>query len=136
MTIDRPGGWLRRQIDFLGSGRLAVALLAVLALLLTVYLLVPQLDPNLPLPEGVESETGSAGRLVRALQLDDVQHSWLLYATYGLIFVNLLLCIDDHDGQHLGTRSLGELLELGSRGDVEPALRTALRTLDPPEAHA
>jgi hypothetical protein len=93
MTADRSGGWLRRQIDFLGSGRLAVVLLAVLALLLTVYLLVPQLDPNAPLTEGVEGETGIAGRLVRALQLDDVQHSWLLYATYGLIFVNLLLCM-------------------------------------------
>jgi hypothetical protein len=93
MTADRPGGWLRRQIDFLGSGRLAVALLTALALLLTVYLWVPQLDPNATLPEGVESESGIAGRLVGALQLDDVQHSWLLYATYGLLFVNLLLCM-------------------------------------------
>jgi hypothetical protein len=93
MTEDRSGGGLRRLIDFLGSGRLAVVLLAVLALLLSVYLLVPQLDPNLPLPESFESETGISGRLVHALQLDDVQHSWLLYATYGLIFVNLLLCM-------------------------------------------
>jgi hypothetical protein len=43
---------------------------------------------------------------------------------------------DDHDGGHLGSGSLGELLELGSRGDLEPPLGAALRTVDPPAGGA
>jgi hypothetical protein len=94
MTAIRSGPWIRRPIDFLGSGRLAVALLAVLALLLGVYLIVPQFDPGDPvLLQRWLDETGGVGRLAAALQLTDIRSSWLLHATYGLLFVNLLLCM-------------------------------------------
>ena len=84
----------RRLYDFLASRRLAAVLLAVLAVLLAVYLLVPQLDLT-----GAEAlrqwnqTSGVAGKLARALGFTDVQHSWLLFTTYGLLLVNLLLCM-------------------------------------------
>jgi hypothetical protein len=86
--------WLRRRYDFLASRRLAVVLLAVLAALLTVYLLVPQLDPtDTQALRQWDEASGVAGRLARALGFTDVQHSWLLFTTYGLLFVNLVLCM-------------------------------------------
>ena len=86
--------WLRRQYDFLASRRLAVVLLAVLAVLLALYLLVPQLDPtDAEALRRWEEARGVAGRLARSLGLTDVQHSWLLFTTYVLLFVNLLLCM-------------------------------------------
>ena len=86
--------WLRRQYDFLASSRLAVVLLAVLAAMLTVYLLVPQLDPgDAEALRRWDEASGVAGRLARALGLTNVQHSWLLFSTYVLLFVNLVLCM-------------------------------------------
>jgi hypothetical protein len=86
--------WLRRQYDFLASRRMAVVLLAVLAALLAVYLLVPQLDPtDAEAVKRWKEASGVAGRLARALGFTDVQHSWLFFTTYGLLFVNLLLCM-------------------------------------------
>jgi cytochrome c biogenesis protein ResB len=86
--------WLRRQYDFLASRRLAAVLLAVLTALLVVYVLIPQLDPtDAELLRRWDEAKGVVGRLLRAFGLTDVQHSWLLLGTYGLLFVNLLLCM-------------------------------------------
>jgi cytochrome c biogenesis protein ResB len=86
--------WLRRQYDFLASRRLAVVLLAVLATLLVAYLLIPQLDPtDAELIRRWDETRGVIGKMARALGLTDVQHSWLLFSTYVLLFVNLVLCM-------------------------------------------
>jgi hypothetical protein len=69
---------LRRSIDLLGSGRLALLLLAALILLLLLYLFIPQGDP-----------AGLRG----ALGFTDIRHSGWLYGACALLFVNLLLCM-------------------------------------------
>jgi cytochrome c biogenesis protein ResB len=85
---------IRRMFNFLASGRLAVVLLAVLAVLLGVFLLVPQFDSKDSIALNIWLEAnGALGRLTQALGLVDVQHSWLLFGTYGLLFVNLLFCM-------------------------------------------
>jgi cytochrome c biogenesis protein len=86
--------WLWRQYDFLASRRLAVVLLAVLAALLVAYLLIPQLDlTEAELIRRWDETRGVVGRVARAFGLTDVQHSWLLFSTYVLLFVNLVLCM-------------------------------------------
>jgi hypothetical protein len=71
-------GWLRRSIDLLGSGRLALLLLAALVILLILYLFIPQGDP-----------VGMIG----ALGLSDIRHSGWLYGTCVLLLLNLMTCM-------------------------------------------
>jgi hypothetical protein len=86
--------WLRRQYSFLGSGRLAIWLLTALGILLALYLFVPQGgQTEAELLQRWAEEKGVAGRLSHALGFTDILHSWWLYATYALLFVNLLLCM-------------------------------------------
>jgi len=82
-----------RLFDFLASVRLAVLLLVVLAALLAVYLLVPQDLKNAEAMSFLSDTGGVVERLARALGFTDVQHSYLLFGTYALLFVNLLLCV-------------------------------------------
>jgi hypothetical protein len=93
MTAMRLQRWLRRQIDFLGSGRLAVVLLAVLLILVALYLFLPQPDQGEEALLRWVERTGWLGASCRALGLTDIRHSWLLYAAYGLLFVNLSICM-------------------------------------------
>jgi hypothetical protein len=94
MPPSRRTPWLRRQQDFFASGRLSVWLLAILALVLSVHLFLPQEGEV-----GTEAlrrwaeQRGLTGRLCRALGLNDVLHSWLFWGPYALLLVNLLLCM-------------------------------------------
>jgi len=83
-----------RWVDLLASGRLAVVLLALLVLLLGVYLLVPQRGQiDEPLLRQWVERGGLPGRAADGLGLTDIQRSWVLWQTYALLFVNLLLCM-------------------------------------------
>jgi hypothetical protein len=94
MTRRRAASLLGRPIGFLASGRLAVVVLTVAVALLAVYLLVPQLGPERATDlEGWVEQKGIVGSTVDALGLTDVRNSWIFYATYGVLFVNLLLCM-------------------------------------------
>jgi hypothetical protein len=94
MTASPLASWLRRQYRFLGSGRLAVVLLTTLVLLLGLYLLIPQGgEAEAELLQRWAEQKGLWGRLCLSLGFTDIQHSWWLYATYALFFVNLLLCM-------------------------------------------
>lgn len=88
------GNGLPRLLDVLASGRLAIVLMATLSALLLVYLLVPQVGGTdaATLERWVET-SGMPARLARAAGLTDVQHSWLLFGTYALLFINLLVCM-------------------------------------------
>jgi hypothetical protein len=71
-----------------------VILLAVLIGLLLLYLWIPQVDPEMRFAEGVWIlEHEQLGRLLVFLGLTDIQHSWYLYSSYLLLFVNLCLCM-------------------------------------------
>jgi hypothetical protein len=94
MTASRGRKWLGRQVTFLGSGRLAIVLLSALVALLSLYLFVPQQGQMEA--EALElwiRQRGVLGRALDILGLTDVQHSWLLSGTWGLLFVNLLVCM-------------------------------------------
>ncbi len=86
--------WMRRSIEVLGSGRLAIALLAALALLLFAYLFVPQFGPGEDerLERWVEG-AGTPWRVVRWLGLTGVRGSAWLNGTFALLSVNLLVCL-------------------------------------------
>jgi hypothetical protein len=94
MPPSRRTTWLRRQLDFLASGRLTAWLLALLALVLALYLFLPQrgaVEAEV-LQRWVE-EQGLVGRIYRPLGLDAVLHSWLFWGPYALLLLNLLLCM-------------------------------------------
>jgi hypothetical protein len=94
MPHSRFSSWLRRQTDFLASGRLTVWLLAILVLVLCVYLLVPQQDQvSARVFELWLERSGLAGQLCRALGLTDILHSLFFWVPYALMFANLLLCM-------------------------------------------
>jgi hypothetical protein len=85
---------LRRLIGFLGSGHLAVMLLVATSCILYLYLVIPQvgqLDER-ELLSWVERK-GAAGRTFQALGFTDLLHSWLFWAVYGLLLVNLSVCM-------------------------------------------
>jgi len=94
MIAERSGRRLRRSIDFLGSGRLAVWVLAAVVALLLVYLLVPQRS-RLPEQEFVAwvEASGWTGRACHALGATDVLGSRPFWALYGLLVVNLGVCM-------------------------------------------
>jgi hypothetical protein len=93
MTI-RFGVWLRRLVDLLASGRLTVALLLAASALLYLYLTVPQesLAGERVLVAWLE-QSGALGRWSRALGLTDLLHSRLFWTTYGLLILNLSICL-------------------------------------------
>ena len=94
MADDRRAAWLRRQTARLASGRLTVWLLAILALVLSIYLFLPQQDRAHP--QGIESwveQKGLVGQLCRALGLTDILHTGLFWAPYALLTVNLVVCM-------------------------------------------
>jgi hypothetical protein len=85
---------LRRLIDFLGSGRLAVVLLGAGAVVLYLYLVIPQrgrVDPGVL--AGWIARTGAAGRAFEVLGLTDILGSWLFWAIDGLLILNLSVCL-------------------------------------------
>lgn len=94
MTASRLVRWLRRQLHFLASGRLAVWLIGILVLVLAVYLFLPQQGEvsAASLERWVERQ-GLVGQLCRAIGLTDVLHSPFMWAPCGLMFLNLLLCL-------------------------------------------
>jgi hypothetical protein len=94
MTTQPTGNFLQRLFDLFASGRLAVFLIATLVSLLLLYLLIPQTELAGPgaVSEWAE-EWGVAGKGAVAAGLTDIQHSLLLWMTYGFLFVNLLLCM-------------------------------------------
>jgi hypothetical protein len=85
---------VRRTIDLLASGRLAVALLAILAGLLFLYLFIPQFGPGetAQLDHWVQ-RTGAAAELSRALGLNGIRNSWWLLGSVSLLLVNLSVCM-------------------------------------------
>jgi hypothetical protein len=94
MTTIRLGVWLRRLVDLLASGRLTVVLLLAASVLLYLYLTVPQ--------EGMAGErvlaawleqSGALGRWSHALGLTDLLHSRLFWILYGLLMLNLSVCL-------------------------------------------
>jgi hypothetical protein len=87
-------GRLRRLLDFLGSGRLAVMLLLAASCILYLYLVIPQTG-RLAEREllGWVEQKGAAGRSFQALGFTDVLHSWLFWGVYGLLLVNLSVCM-------------------------------------------
>jgi hypothetical protein len=94
MIGERLVALLRPQINFLGSSRLAAVLLPVVVALLAVYLFIPQHAPGqAELVDRWVDQKGLVGKLFDALWLTDIRHSWLFYAAYSLLFVNLLLCM-------------------------------------------
>lgn len=96
MTRDKQPsrGRLRRLLDFLGSGRLAVMLLLAASCILYLYLVIPQAErlAERELLGWVERQ-GAAGRTFQALGFTDVLHSWLFWGVYGLLLVNLSVCM-------------------------------------------
>jgi cytochrome c biogenesis protein ResB len=94
MTTNRSAGWLRRQIAFLGSGRLAVMLLLAVSCLLYVHLVIPQ---HGQLEERVLAawleRSGAFGQACQALGFTDILHSWYFWGVYGLLFLNLFVCM-------------------------------------------
>jgi cytochrome b561 len=94
MMAARFPRWMRRSIDVLGSGRLAVVLLTLAVWLLGLYLLIPQRGQ---VEEGVLLRwvelNGLVGRLSHSLGFTDVLHSWSFWGLYGLLLVNLLVCM-------------------------------------------
>jgi hypothetical protein len=86
--------WLRRQLDLLGSGRLTVVLLPVVLLILYLHLVIPQqgqVEERVLL--GWVEQHGVWGRGLQALGLTDVLHSWPFWGVYGLLFLNLSVCM-------------------------------------------
>jgi hypothetical protein len=81
-------------MDSLASGRLTAWLLAILALVLSVYLFLPQEGEvgTEALRRWVE-QGGLTGQLCRALGLNDVLRSWLFWGPYALLLANLVLCM-------------------------------------------
>ena len=94
MTTLRFGARLRRCVDLLASGRLTVALLLVAAVVLYLYLTVPQesLADERVLAAWLE-RSGALGRWSHALGLTDLLDSWLFWTTYGLLLLNLSVCL-------------------------------------------
>jgi len=94
MADDRLAAWLRRQTARLASGRLTVWLLTILVVVLCVYLFLPQQDRVQP--QEVEfwvEQKGLVGQICHALGLTDIMHSWLFWAPYALLTVNLIVCM-------------------------------------------
>jgi hypothetical protein len=94
MTSRGSHRWLRRQLDFLGSGRLAVVLLVASSVILCLYLFIPQRSQI-----GDEElfrwaqESGVWGRWFYAVGLTDLLDSWLFWGLYALLLVNLSVCM-------------------------------------------
>jgi hypothetical protein len=94
MTTIRLGVWLRRLADFLASGRLTVALLLAASVLLYLYLTVPQESlAGEPVLVAWLEQSGALGRWSHALGLTDLLHSRLFWTTYGLLLLNLSVCL-------------------------------------------
>jgi hypothetical protein len=94
MTSGGPVRWLRRQLDFLGSGRLTVLLLPVTLVILYLHLAIPQqgqVGERVLL--GWVEQRGAWGRGFQAMGLTDVLHSWPFWSVYGLLFLNLSVCM-------------------------------------------
>jgi hypothetical protein len=86
--------WLRRQLDFLGSGRLTVVLLPVVLVILYVHLVIPQqgqVEERVLL--GWVEQRGAWGHGFRAMGLTDILHSWPFWGVTGLLFLNLSVCM-------------------------------------------
>jgi cytochrome c biogenesis protein ResB len=93
---------LSRLIAFLSSGRLAVWLLAILAFVVGLYLWIPQPVPGEEaLVDQWVARSGAFGELCRLVGLTDILHSWVFWAPYALLVVNLSFCM---------TRRLGAIL--------------------------
>jgi hypothetical protein len=89
-----PGSRLRRLINFLGSGRLAVILLVASSCILYLYLVIPQTGQSAERELlGWVEQKGAAGRTFQAIGFTDVLHSWLFWSIYGLLLVNLSVCM-------------------------------------------
>jgi hypothetical protein len=81
-------------MDLLASGRLTAWLLAILALVLSLYLLLPQRDElGVELLRRWVEQQGRVGEICQMLGLTDILHTWLFWAPYALLFVNLVLCM-------------------------------------------
>jgi len=94
MSVNRLGGLPRRLLDLLGSGRLAVVLLVATSCLLYLYLVVPQSGQvGERALVGWLEQRGVAGDLLHRLGLTDVLHTWLFWSVYGLLLVNLSVCM-------------------------------------------
>jgi hypothetical protein len=94
MTSGGPVRWLRRQLDWLGSGRLTVVLLPIVLVILYVHLVIPQqgqVEERVLL--GWVEQQGALGRWCQALGLTDILHSWPFWSVYGLLFLNLSVCM-------------------------------------------
>jgi hypothetical protein len=94
MTTNRSAGWLRRQIAFLGSGRLAVMLLLAASCLLYLHLVIPQQGQAEERVLAVWLErNGVFGQACQALGLTDILDSWFFWGVYGALFLNLSVCM-------------------------------------------
>jgi len=94
MAADRFVAWLRREIDFLGSRRLALVILPIVVALLALYILIPQHGrTEAALVQRWIEQKGVVGQLFDLLQLTDLRHSGLFYSAYAVLFVNLLVCM-------------------------------------------
>jgi len=94
MTTHPLRARLRRLVVFLGSGRLAVMLLVAISCVLYLYLVIPQSGQRgeREILSWVEAR-GAVGHMFQALGVTDVLHSWLFWGVYGLLFVNLSVCM-------------------------------------------
>jgi cytochrome c biogenesis protein ResB len=85
---------MRRQIDLLGSGRLAVLLLLAVSCLLYLHLVIPQAGQvEERVLAGWLERNGALGRGCEALGLTDILHSPPFWGVYGLLFLNLSVCM-------------------------------------------
>lgn len=85
---------LSRLIALLSSGRLAVWLLAILAVVVGLYLWIPQPVPGEEaLVDQWVERSGAFGELCRLLGLTDILHAWVFWVPYALLVVNLSLCM-------------------------------------------
>jgi hypothetical protein len=95
---------LARLVALLSSGRLAVWLLAILAVVVGLYLWIPQplLGEEALVERWVEAN-GVIGAACRLLGLTDVLHSWVFWGPYALLVVNLSFCMSRRLGAILAT---------------------------------
>jgi hypothetical protein len=117
MTTARWPPWLRRLIDFLGSGRLAIVLISVMVVVLSLYLLIPQNAPGEEARVAEWLERGGPGAwLANAIGLTDVLSSPIFWAPYVAMFVNLTTCM---------VRRFGMILESCRFPDAPPQVSAA-----------
>ncbi len=80
---------LDRLVSFFSSLKLTIFLLIVLAVTSIAGTIIQQQAPS----QDYISEYGEAGyRLIKALMLDDMYHSWWFLALLGVLIVNIVIC--------------------------------------------